>query len=326
MMKIGKLPNSLLNSLIIEPVNKYGVNRSEVLVKPSIGEDCTALDLKGEVCILSTDPITGAASDIGKIAVNINANDIAAGGGEPVGLLVTALLPPDITEEEIRKINEDLYSEAAKINVAILGGHTEITDAVNRPVLSCTVVGKGKRLISSGGAKVGDELVVTKYAALEGSAIFAADKRERLADFLSDEELDEARGFTNLLSVVKEGEIAARLGANALHDVTEGGILGACWEIANCSGYGVEVNADAVPVHPVTKKICTCLGVDPLRLISSGSMLIAIKDGNGLCSELEKVGIKATVIGKITPKDFICYRNGKAEVLCEPDTDELYKI
>lgn len=324
-MNIGKLPNSLLEKIVIDPINNHSVNRKEVLLKPSIGEDCAALNLGENICLLSTDPITGAVADIGKLAVNINTNDIASSGGEPIGLMVTALLPASITEEEISHIITDLYKEAEKVNVAILGGHTEITDAVNKPVLSCTVVGKTNKLIPSGGAKIGDSVIMTKYAAMEGTSIFASDKRDKLKG-IDSSIIEKAKNLGNSLSVIAEGRIGSELGANAMHDVTEGGILGACWEIADCSGVGIEVYEDKIPVLEETKIICNKLGVDYLRLISSGSMLIVCSNGDEMLSALKKAGIVASIIGKIVEEGKWFISNGEKTVLGEPTSDELYKV
>ncbi len=324
-MNIGKLPNSLLEKIVIDPINNHSVNRKEVLLKPSIGEDCAALNLGENICLLSTDPITGAVADIGKLAVNINTNDIASSGGEPIGLMVTALLPASITEAEISHIITDLYKEAEKVNVAILGGHTEITDAVNKPVLSCTVVGKTNKLIPSGGAKIGDSVIMTKYAAMEGTSIFASDKRDKLKG-IDSSIIEKAKNLGNSLSVIAEGRIGSELGANAMHDVTEGGILGACWEIADCSGVGIEVYEDKIPVLEETKIICNKLGVDYLRLISSGSMLIVCSNGDEMLSALEKAGIVASIIGKIVEEGKWFISNGEKTVLGEPTSDELYKV
>lgn len=324
-MNIGKLPNSLLEKIVIDPINNHSVNRKEVLLKPSIGEDCAALNLGENICLLSTDPITGAVADIGKLAVNINTNDIASSGGEPIGLMVTALLPASITEEEISHIITDLYKEAEKVNVAILGGHTEITDAVNKPVLSCTVVGKTNKLIPSGGAKIGDSVIMTKYAAMEGTSIFASDKRDKLKG-IDSSIIEKAKNLGNSLSVIAEGRIGSELGANAMHDVTEGGILGACWEIADCSGVGIEVYEDKIPILEETKIICNKLGVDYLRLISSGSMLIVCSNGDEMLSALEKAGIVASIIGKIVEEGKWFISNGEKTVLDEPTSDELYKV
>lgn len=324
-MKIGKLPNSLLEKIVIDPINKHSVDRKEVLLKPSVGEDCAALELGDNICLLSTDPITGAVEDIGRLAININTNDIASSGGEPVGMMITALLPPDITENEISKIIFDLYSEAERVNVAILGGHTEITDAVNKPVLSCTVIGKTKRLISSGGAKVGDSVIMTKYAAMEGTAIFANDKGEMLKN-VDNSLIEKAKRLSDNLSVIKEGNVGTKLGAHAMHDVTEGGILGACWEIADCAGLGIEVYADKIPVLEETNIICNELGINPLRLISSGSMLIVCENDKEMINALKSEDIKATVIGKIVESEKVVINNCTVIPLEEPDTDELYKV
>ncbi len=324
-MKIGKLPNSVLEKIVIEPVNNHSVDREEVLLKPSVGEDCAAVYMGDNICLLSTDPITGAVEDIGRLAININTNDIASSGGEPVGIMVTALLPAEITEEQISKIIEDLYSEAERVNIAILGGHTEITDAVNKPVLSCTVIGKAKKIIPSKGAKIGDSVIMTKYAAMEGTAIFANDMADKLKN-IDKKIIERAKMLSGNLSVIKEGQIGTSIGAHAMHDVTEGGILGACWEIADCAGLGIEIYADKIPVLNETAIICKELGVDPLRLISSGSMVIVCDNENKMLSELEKAGIKAVVIGKITAKDKIVVYNGVKRELEEPDVDELYRV
>ena len=166
---------------------------------------------------------------------------------------------------------------------------------------------------------------MTKYAGLEGTSIFASDKIEKLKN-ISENTLKEARELSNLLSVVKEGKIASQMGANAMHDVTEGGILGACWEVSTCSGLGVEVYADKIPVLDCTKQICSELGVNPLRLISSGSMVIAIENGEELVAELAKNGINATVIGKFTNDGLYIVNKGEKQVLEEPDVDELYRV
>ncbi|MBQ7265730.1 MAG: AIR synthase family protein [Firmicutes bacterium] len=322
-MQTGKLPDSVLNKLIIEPITENSVERKEVLLKPSVGEDCAAVNFGDNICIASTDPITGAVKDIGKLAVHINTNDIAAGGGEPVGILVTTLLPTDITYEDIKKITEDIYTEAKKLNIVVLGGHTEVTDAVKKPIISCTVLGKTKKIISSSGAKAGDSVIITKYAALEGSCILAKERDIPL----SPSEKEDIENMSEMLSVVKEGSIASKLGVHAMHDITEGGVLGACWEVATCSNTGIYIDADTIPLLPVTKKICDHLGADPLKLISSGSMLMASDKGKELVKELEKNGIKATIIGKFTEdtKKIYKYQN-KEYPLEEPGSDELYRV
>ncbi len=323
-MEIGKLPNSLLEKIVLDPINNNFVDRKEVILRPSVGEDCAVVDFGGKYCLISTDPITGAVEDIGRLAVYINTNDIASSGGEPVGIMITALLPPTITEDEIAQIIRDVYTAAKEINISVLGGHTEITDAVVKPVLSCTVLGKCDKVIASGGAKLGDTLVMTKYAALEGTAIIANDKADKLS--VSEAVIEKARDFANCLSVTKEGKICADFGVHAMHDVTEGGILGACYELAVCSNKGVEVDCDLIPVLPETAEICKCVNINPLRLISSGSMLIATDKPNELITVLQNEDIKATAIGKITEKGYFMFKDGQRQTLEEPDVDELYSV
>lgn len=325
-MKIGKLPNEVLDRLILEPIKKWGVKRDEALTAPSVGEDCAALKFGSDICMLSTDPITGAAENIGALAVYINSNDIASAGGEVIGLMVTTLLPPDITEAEISAIAESLYKSANAAGVAILGGHTEITDAVTRPIISCTAVGRGKRFISSGGARVGDSVIMTKYAAIEGSSIIYADYKGFWQEKLTDEEKAACESFASMLSAVPEGAVAAEMGASSMHDVTEGGVLGACYEIAECAGVGITVYEDKIPILPVTKKMCEICGVNPLRLISSGSMLITSANGGELVGALEGAGIRAAEIGIITDGERLVEKNGELMPLAPPETDELYGI
>ena len=324
-MKIGKLPNDMLSRLVLEPINKYGVKREEMLTSPSVGEDCAAIRFGEDICLLSSDPITGATEDIGTLAVNINANDIASAGGDVIGLMVTTLLPTGITEEEIAAIAESLYKSAHAAGVGILGGHTEVTDAVTRPVISCTVIGRTKRFVSSGGAKVGDSVIMTKYAGIEGSCILAGDNRDKLKGRLTNQELQECENFKKYLSVAKEGRIAAEMGATAMHDVTEGGILGACHEVAECSGKGITVFQDKIPVLPVTKKLCNIFGINPLRLISSGSMLITTPHPDELIAALSNEGIRATVVGVITEREKLVENQGTIIPLFPPDVDELYR-
>lgn len=325
-MKIGKLPNELLDKLILAPIKKYGIRRKESLTSPSVGEDCAALKFGEDICMLSTDPITGAAKEIGALAVHINSNDIASAGGEVLGLMVTTLLPPSVTEDEIASIAENLYKSANEAGISILGGHTEITDAVTRPVISCTAIGKGKRFISSGGAMVGDSVIMTKYAAIEGSSIIYGDYKTFWADKLTDEEKKQCVELSSMLSVMPEGKIAAKMGATSMHDVTEGGILGACHEIAECAGLGITVYADKIPILSVTKKLCSICGVNPLRLISSGSMLITAPNGSELISALENAGIKATIIGEITDDKKLILENRELKELTPPQSDELYSV
>lgn len=325
-MKIGKVPNNILKKIIL---NKISNNRCEVLIRPKIGEDCSAIDFGENACVLSCDPITGASNEVGRLAVHISCNDIASSGVEPIGLMVTILAPPEATEKELETIMRQLCETASSLNVDVIGGHTEITGSVNRFVIITTAIGKGSKdnLIKSSGAKAGDDIIITKTAGIEGTAIISHDKEAELAEKLGAGMIESGKAFINDISVVKEGMIAGRFGVNAMHDITEGGVLGAVWEIAEASGTGCIIDADKIPVAEITKIICDYYKIDPLKLISSGSMLITCSNGQALVEELANNGIRSSIIGKIT-KDLTKYlfKDNQLIEIGQPEVDELYKV
>ena len=315
-MKTGKIAPDLLKKLIF---SNLGIERDEVMVHSCIGEDSSVIDFGDRLCVLSTDPITGASKGIGKYAVNISCNDVASNGAEPLGVMITLLLPENFTEEGIASIMKEINDAATKLNVEVLGGHTEVTTAVNQVIISCTAVGIVDRdkLVTSSGASPGDDIVLTKWAGLEGTAILATEFEEELKRFLDPALVDKAKEYSKYISAVREGLIAAEYGVTAMHDVTEGGVLGAMYEMCEASGTGAELWFDNIPVREETKAICQYFKIDPLCLISSGAMLITTKDGTQLTRLFDKNGISAKVIGKVTKagKNFdVVYR------------DELWKV
>lgn len=324
-MKIGKLDWDDLKYII---EGNRSVNRTDVKVKSGIGEDCSVIDYGDFECVLSTDPITGAQKNIGKLAVNINCNDIASSGAEPVGILVTILAPEKTEIEDIYKVMKEIDDETKKLNVEILGGHTEVTNAVNKMIVSCTVVGKSKngKAISTAGAKDGDDVILTKYLCLEGTSIIVNEYKEKSMEVLLESEVEEAKGYIKSLSVVQEGIIAGNFGVNSMHDVTEGGVLGALWEVAKASNKGFKVYKDKMPLTNLTIKLCNHLGIDPLKLISSGSMMIITPNGDELIKILQKNGIKGTIVGKITEEKGILISEGEQIEVLPPERDELYKL
>jgi len=327
-MEIGKLPNDVLKSVVL---NKIQNRRKEVLVRPGIGEDCAAVNFDQEICVISSDPITGTDSEIGVLAVHVSCNDIASAGAEPVGIMVTILVPPDAPMSGLEKIMAQLAGTAAAANVDIIGGHTEVTDAVTRFVISVTAVGKtiNKTVVKTSGAKPGDSLIITKYAGLEGTSILAFDHEEELAGVFGGELVGNAQKLIDKISVVKEGLIAAKHGVHAMHDITEGGVLGAVWEMCDASGCGAEIMEEKIPILEETRKICDYYKIDPLKLISSGCMLIAAESGAapGLAQALRREGINAAIIGKaIGNNSRILYTETGGIMIAPPESDELYKV
>ena len=237
--------------------------------------------------------------------------------------LIQKVIPMGLSEEEVEHIAQEL-SEAAKLaNIEIIGGHTEVTASVTRYVTCAAVIARaGKNgIITPAGMKAGQDIIMTKMAGIEGTAVIASDAAGRTG--LTDAELEEARGFMSMVSVVKEGLYAAEHGATAMHDITEGGVFGAAWEMAEASGCGMVLYPEKVLMHPITKKICQKFGIDPYRLISSGSMLIACDDGEGMVKGLAAIGIPAAVIGKAVESGV---STADGTEIPAPEADELYKI
>lgn len=327
-LEIGKVPVEILNKIILDPINNNKNKREDIVIRPSTGEDCSAVDIGGEICVLSTDPITAAGTNAGYLVVHINCNDAASAGAEPIGVLLTALMPEGSTENDLKEIIDGAYKAANEVGIEILGGHTEITTAVNKPVISGTVVAKtkGRKFISSGGAKVGQDIIMTKWAALEGTSIIANDYEEKLKLLVNETTIEEAKSLASKISVVKEGAIATEYGATAMHDATEGGILGAVWEVAECSNVGLEIYADKIPVLECTKELCRISNINYLRLISSGTMIITAFEGSKLVTKLNEAGINASIIGKITEQGrYFTFDNIRTE-LCPQEKDEIYNV
>ena len=209
-MEIGKVPNNILQKVILDKIKHH---RKDILIRPKIGEDCCAVDFGEDACVLSTDPITGAVKDIGRLAVHVGCNDIASCGVEPLGILCTILAPRDTTEEDLSLVMTQICDTCDLLKVEVLGGHTEITDAVNKLVIITTSIGKvpNKSLVTTSGAVPGDMLIMTKAAGIEGTAIIANDLEEELAKKLDSHMIDEAKKFINHISVVKEGMVSLKV-------------------------------------------------------------------------------------------------------------------
>ena len=326
-MKIGKVSETVLKRSIFKQIH---TKRDEVLLGAGVGEDCAAVKLSpGEIFVISTDPITGTVKDVGMLAIQITANDLASSGAEPVGVMLTVLLPEEIEEEDIREMMRQVEEACAHFHIQVMGGHTEVTRAVTQPVISVTGVGKVRedRLVSTAGAKPGQDILVTKWIGIEGTSIIAKEKEKELLERFSQAFVDTAKGFDQYLSVLPDSRIAVEHGVSAMHDVTEGGIYGALWEVAEASGIGLEIDLKAIPIRQETIEICEYFELNPYYLISSGCMLMAADQGHDLVRKLEAAGIPAAVIGKATDgKARRIWNGGEESYLERPKTDELYKI
>lgn len=322
-LTVGKVPPELLEQIVF---SRLGYPRKEVVLRPAIGEDTAALDLADELLLVSTDPITGAEDKAGWLAVKVAINDIAATGGEPVCILVTLLLPETALLSDLEQIINDINDACVEEGVQVAGGHTEVTPGLRQPIISVTALGKtrNRRVLSSSNAQVGDDIVVTKWAGMEGTSILVRDFPEVFEGVLDEVALEQAKDLFSMISVTLDGKIAAEAGANACHDATEGGVLGAIYELCQASGLGAVIYADKIPVLPVTLKVAEFCRIDPLRLISSGCLVVTAPDGEELCEAYRKAGVNATVVGKIVPEGREVVQSGQRFALSSPGPDHLW--
>lgn len=331
-LKIGKLDSDVLQRIVID---KIRYRRPEVKTRAGIGEDCAVIEYGEYECVVSTDPITADVKNIGRLAIHISCNDVASNGIEPLGITLAVMLPVGTTESDVQTIMTQAGTAAEEAGVEIIGGHTEVTPAVNQPVIVSTAFGRGiaGESASARNMRPGDMIMMTKSAGLEGTGIIATEKAEELTGVLTPQELRRAQGMIRNVSVVKDGVTAGRIGTSGMHDVTEGGILGAVWEMCHISGLGAEVELEAIHVDPVTEKIAAHYGIDPLRLISSGCMLIVAPPSKAykIVTEYHKidVNIKSAIIGKICGAEHGITQidpQGQESEIAPPYADELYKV
>jgi len=331
-LPIGKLPTALLARMI----KAYTSLDERVKVGPAIGEDAAAVDMGDRYLLLKTDPITFVAEDIGTYTVRINANDIATMGGKPMWLLASILLPEKQTTNEIVEgIFRQLSSACKEIGVSLCGGHTEITPGIDRVIVVGAMIGEVKKegLITTGGAKIGDDIVLTKAIAVEGTSVIARRKKKDLEAVFGSDFVQKCTGVIERpgISILKDADRALRYGEiHSMHDPTEGGLATGLFELASAADVGLIVEEECIAVFPECQTLCRHYGLDPLGLIASGSLLISInpRDTEKVLEALNNNGVPATKIGNILPKEHGLKIKKRNEVLELPffDRDEITKI
>ncbi|AGB38506.1 AIR synthase family protein [Natronococcus occultus] len=299
-----------------------------VIQGPADGEDAAAIAWpEGDrTLVVSSDPISLAASQVGRLGVHVACNDVAVSGADPRWLTTVILLPDP--ESPLEAITEDIDAAAREVGASIVGGHSEYVDQLDRPLVSLTAMGATDSFVPTGGAEPGDRVVLTKAAGIEGTAILAADfgdeldvdpdVRERAADFLEE------------ISVVPDGRVLRKY-ATAMHDPTEGGVAAGLLELARAADVRLAVDRDAVPIRPETETLCGAAEVDPLRIFGSGALLATVPEdavGDALV-DLEDAGLEAAEIGTVeeaTESDDGFALELGSETITEPVQDDLYPL
>mgnify|MGYP001179853877 CR=1 FL=1 len=331
-LPLGKLRSDILASFI----GRAPINDPSVILGPGVGMDCAVVDMGSKYLVYKSDPITFATDEIGWYAVQVNVNDIATTGAIPRWFLLTLLLPEgETTEDLVEKITDQVYSACAEMSIAVIGGHTEITHGLNRPIIAGTLIGEvdRDRLITPRGSHPGDRILLTKGVPIEATAIIAREFPDRVGEFLNETELKQAVAFltTPGISVLRDAQIALEAGkVTAMHDPTEGGLFSALWELSEACGHSLSIDNSAVPIPHLALRICKAFKMNPFAAIASGALLVATKpdDTDSICGALEDEGIDCAEIGVVEdgPVGVWCESSTDRKEVIRPEQDEIARI
>lgn len=327
----GKLPLELLSDLL----GKIDARDPRVALGARAGEDAALIDMGDRYLAAKTDPITFATDLIGWYAVQVNANDLAVMGATPRWLMATLLLPEGTSADDVRAMFSQLLDACDALGVTLIGGHTEITHDLPRPIAIGAMLGEvaKDKVVLTSGAQVGDSIALTQGVAIEGTAILAREAADALAaKGVSQDVIRRAQDllFTPGISVAKAATIACEVGVNSMHDPTEGGLATGLLEIATAAGVGIVVDDDRIPVLPECRAVCDALDLDPLGLIASGALLATLPpaDARRLVAALRRAGIPSVEIGRVTPalEGLRLISNGAERALPTFERDELARF
>ena len=322
-LPLGKIPIGILNSTVLRLT---GARSPDLVTPPGAGVDFAAVKTGRGYMIVSADPVSGVTEEIRRYAVRVSANDVATSGNRPQFAEAVVLLPEGSSEEGLMGVARQIDRAARESRISVLGGHTEVTPGLSRPIVVATVFAFAKRFVTSAGARPGDAVLMTKTAGLEGTSELA---REARLHSVSPATLRRARRLIEQLDVTAEATAAFGTGkVHGMHDCTEGGVLGAVYEMSVASGVGFVLDESAVPVAPETRAVCDALSLDPLRLIGSGALLIAApeEEAGAVCDAL-RPACRVTRIGEFRPRGrTLVRRDGKREAVRDAPEDELWRV
>jgi hydrogenase expression/formation protein HypE len=329
---VGKVPVGLLRRLLARGQSRHDPS---VLIGPGIGLDAAALRVGNTCLVVKSDPITFVSDEIGVYALTVNANDLATMGARPRWFLATVLLPAGTRAAQVSRLFVQLSASCRRLGVALVGGHSEITTAVTRPVVAGCLLGEcsGKTLLTTTGARVGDAVLLTKGIPIEAVSILARERAAQIRKKFGAAFLARCRSFLEKpgLSVLRDAELAlASGGVHAMHDPTEGGLSTALHELAEAAGVGLEIDAQAVTILPEGARVCAAFGIDPWGAIASGALLICVAPARtaALLTRLREAGIGAARIGTVRPRrhGVRVVRNGRSKRLPRFAADEIARV
>jgi hydrogenase maturation factor len=331
-LPVGKLPVSLLKQVIEEAPQLD----ERILLGPGIGMDCAVIDLGGRCLVIKSDPITFASDQIGWYAVQVNANDIATTGAQPKWFSCTLLLPEGkTTPDDVLEITHQINDACQKLGISVIGGHTEVTYNLDRPVVLGTLIGEvdKDRLITPHGAQPGDVVLLTKGVPVEATSILAREFANDLRAVMTEAELAMAANFLTVpgIGITRDAQIATQAGrVHAMHDPTEGGLAAALWELADASGTSLVIEREAVHILPLGARVCQFFNLDPFATIASGALLLTAPESNAsaIILALQADGIQCAAIGRVQPGPSAVYEivEGRTSLLFRPERDEIGRV
>ncbi|MCM1058423.1 MAG: AIR synthase-related protein [Firmicutes bacterium] len=352
-MKIGRLPENVLKRSVLRQIQ---TKREEIINGAGIGEDCAVFSFGGNgimmTCVQTAAVKAKESGPPGKQECRVCmghliqrcANDLAAAGARPVGITIALTLPEEAEEPDIRALMADAEAKCRELNIQIAGGQTRISGAVRQPVAAVTGYGKcfependGSNVGEAAGemsgigkypaaVRAGQDIVISKWIGLEGTAILAERYRDKLLERYPAYFVEEAAGFERLLSVIPEAATAMKSGVCMMHDASEGGIFGCLWELAERAGVGLTIDLKKLPLRQETVEVCECCNVNPYELLSGGALVMVTEDGPGLLETLKAEKIPAAIVGRVTDSNDRIIRNGEeTRFLDRPKSDEIYR-
>lgn len=323
-MQIGKASYNVLKRSILRPIHTRG---KHILRAGGVGIDSSALQIvEGGALVIATATIILNSEYAPQYVIYRVQNDLAASGAKLDAIQVGLTIPVSMSEQTLRVWMKRMEKVCESLDVTISGGHTTVSPAVKMPVLSVTGIGT-ECYFTPQKAEPGMDLVMTKYTGIEGTVLLSIEKEEELHTRYTYDFIQGAKWMMNYLSVVPEAAVAGQHGVTAMHNLSEGGVLGALWEMTEGAQVGMEVDFRSIPIRQESVEISEFFSLNPYQLLSGGSLLMAAKDGNTLVQTLEKEGIPAVRIGVLTDKKERILQNGQERrYLDRPQPDEIYKI
>ncbi len=341
-MRLGKLSDSILKRTVLKQIKK---RRSEIISGAGIGEDCAIFALSGDKFATCVEEYTVKDRQDMIRAIYKSTNNLATAGAEPVAVMLSIILPERASEEKLKKLMEGAAQAAAELNIQIAGGHTTVSKYVSEKLAVVTAYGtyaqaeadgchgadttgicEAGKVYTTRGAKPGQDIVISKWIGLEGTAVLATMKKEEMLARYPEYLIDEAASFDKYLSIIPEAATAMKSGVCVMHDASEGGIMATLWELAESSGVGLHIDLKRLPIRQETVEVCEFCDVNPYELLSGGCLVMTTEDGNALVKALEEQNIPAVVVGKITDSNDRIIVNGEEKrYLDKPKTDEIYR-